>query len=396
MPSSTGLASTDQLARRVHLVPRVPEQEPARAPFPIRVRDDALPVRLDPVLDRRQPGVDLPHRLVAEIEHVGVEERQVVVRHFRAGHVGADDLAVRVGVILVLDAGHAGELRHREVGDVAGGEDVVAIADAAVHVHDDAVVHRETGGLGQLRVRDDPQPRHHDVALECPRAGLDRRAASHRAHPPAGQHLDAVLAVVVRDERRQLRRKDAGADARLRHDHRHGGADTDERCRQLRADEPAADDDDARALDRFRAQPMVVVERAEVDDAVGVAQLARLPARREQELLPGVVVALVVRRGVPLEVDRDDAPSEPELDAGVGGAAPDLRLVSPAPESLRQRRALVRRVLLGADERDRLRPRRARGCPSRRRRPSCRRRRSDSASSACHLVSPVSGHVSCP
>ena len=41
---------------------------------------------------------------VAEVEEVGVEERKVVVRLRGAGHVRADDLAVRVRVILVLDA----------------------------------------------------------------------------------------------------------------------------------------------------------------------------------------------------------------------------------------------------------------------------------------------------
>ena len=76
------------------------------------VRDDTLPVRLLPVRDRREPGVDLPHRFVAEVEEVGVERRKVVVGPAGARHVRADGLPVRDGVVLVLDACRVTECEH--------------------------------------------------------------------------------------------------------------------------------------------------------------------------------------------------------------------------------------------------------------------------------------------
>src|SRR3954453_4202806 len=99
-----GIACLDELDRRVDLAPDVPQQEPARAAFVVDVRDRALAVRLLPRLDGREARVDLADCFVAEVEHVGVEERHVIVRLVRAGHVGADRLAVRGRVVLVLHA----------------------------------------------------------------------------------------------------------------------------------------------------------------------------------------------------------------------------------------------------------------------------------------------------
>ena len=55
----------------------------------VDVGDDALAVRLGPLRDRVEARVDVADRLVAEVEQVGVEEREVVVRLAGAGHVGA-------------------------------------------------------------------------------------------------------------------------------------------------------------------------------------------------------------------------------------------------------------------------------------------------------------------
>src|SRR5436305_1880773 len=114
-PLADGHARFDQLARGVGLVPHVPEQEPARLPVVVDIRDRSLPVRLLPRLDGRQARVDLADRLVAELEEIGVEERDVVVRLVGPGHVRADDLAVGVRVVLVLDAEALAERGAREV-----------------------------------------------------------------------------------------------------------------------------------------------------------------------------------------------------------------------------------------------------------------------------------------
>ncbi len=73
-------AGANQLARRVDLAPGVPEQEPARLAVAVDVGDDALAVRLGPLGDGVQTRVHVADRLVAELEQVGVEERQMVVR----------------------------------------------------------------------------------------------------------------------------------------------------------------------------------------------------------------------------------------------------------------------------------------------------------------------------
>ncbi len=83
--------------------------------------------------------------LVAEVEQVGVEERQVVVGRVGAGHVRADSLAVRVRMVLVLDPQRRAERADGEARDVAGGEDVLVPGHAAVLVDDDSVGDFQSG-----------------------------------------------------------------------------------------------------------------------------------------------------------------------------------------------------------------------------------------------------------
>ena len=163
-------AGADQLPRRVDLVPDVPEQEPARLAVAVDVGDDALPVRLDPLSDGIELGVDIPDRLVAEVEEVGVEEGEVLVRLTGAGHVGADDSAVSVRVILVLDPARPAEGGSRKAGDVSGGEHVVASAGTSVLVHEDAVVDVEAGRLREVGRRHDAEPRDDDVSFDVVRS----------------------------------------------------------------------------------------------------------------------------------------------------------------------------------------------------------------------------------
>ena len=100
----TGARCAEQLPRGVDLAPHVPEQESAGAPVGILVADDALAVRLRPLGDRLEPRVEFPDRLVAEVEEIRVEERQVVVGLVSACHVPAYQPAVALRVIFVLDA----------------------------------------------------------------------------------------------------------------------------------------------------------------------------------------------------------------------------------------------------------------------------------------------------
>ena len=149
--------------------------------------------------------------------------------------------------------------------------------------------------------------------------------------------------------------KSLRADPGLGHDQRHLAARRVERRRDLGADEASADHDERRALPGQRAQAAVVGELAEVDDVV--AGVARKPPRaaagREQKPFVAVGLALVVGRPAGSQVERDDAPPEVQIDAELGGPAPDRALVLPLPEPLRERRTAVGRVGLLADEADR-------------------------------------------
>ena len=89
-----------------------------------------------------EPRVDFSDRLVAELEEVRVEEREVVVRLVRAGHVPPDLTAVALRVVLVLDPELAAEVARREARHVAGCEYVVVARDAAPVVDGDPVVGR--------------------------------------------------------------------------------------------------------------------------------------------------------------------------------------------------------------------------------------------------------------
>src|SRR5579864_8726426 len=66
-------AGADELTCSIDLVPDIPEQDAARAPVVVDIGDGALVIRLVPVLDRLEPGVDRADGLVAEVVDVGVE-----------------------------------------------------------------------------------------------------------------------------------------------------------------------------------------------------------------------------------------------------------------------------------------------------------------------------------
>ena len=175
----------------------------------VDVRDDPLAVRLLPALDGLEPRVDLADRLVAEIEHVGVEERQVDVRDVRAGHVRPDRAAVGLRVILVLDPEAPTERRDREARDVAGGEDVFAPRDTAQLVDDDPVVDLEPGCRRQLGGGLDTEPGDDDVRFDRPAGAGRHPGRAGRCHRLFGEHLDAAPTVVLGHIGGQLGRQHA-------------------------------------------------------------------------------------------------------------------------------------------------------------------------------------------
>ena len=257
-------------------------------------------------------------------------------------------------MVLVLDAEGASEHGAREVGDVTGREHVVPSVCPPVLVDDDAVLDREARRLGELRLRDDPEPGHDCVALERATGSRGDGRPLHRGDRLAGEHLDAPLAVVLGHELAEPLRQQTRIEPVLGDDHRHRTPVRRQRSGDLGADEAAADHDDSRPVAGEPAQPAVVVERAEVDDlAVAPAEAPRPAAGGEQHLLVAVPVTLVVDRAGRSEVDAGDSPGQPEVDSELVGPLPDRALLAAAPELLRQRWTLVGRMRLGADERDR-------------------------------------------
>ena len=169
----------------------------------------------------------------------------------------------------------------------------------------------------------------------------------------ARQHLDALLAVVVGDELRERGGEEAGADPVVGEEHGHVRAARLQRRRDLGADEAAAHDDEPPVVAGEPAKALVVVEGAEVDRIVEAVDLTRLAARRQQDALVAVFVALVVGRGAAVEVERDDPAAGVQLGPELLRPAPDRALVLALPERFRERRPIVGRVRLGADEPDR-------------------------------------------
>src|SRR5512141_1369513 len=70
--------SRNQLRGRRNLSPRVPEQNTAYVPVS-QIVNDALAERLLPVFDNIEAGIEFAHRLIAQIEQVGVKVRLVAV-----------------------------------------------------------------------------------------------------------------------------------------------------------------------------------------------------------------------------------------------------------------------------------------------------------------------------
>src|SRR5437762_6084268 len=139
----------------VHLSPGVPEEHAAHSAL-FHVVDHAFAEPLLPVGDGLETRVDVTHRFVAELEQVGVEERQMVIGSRPPRHVEAGGAAHRVGVVFVLHAQPCAERWILEVRHVAGGIDV-GLAGATRLVHDDSVVHAQAGLLRQFNARQDTE-----------------------------------------------------------------------------------------------------------------------------------------------------------------------------------------------------------------------------------------------
>ncbi len=134
------------------------------------------------------------------------------------------------------------------------------------------------------------------------RTRADRTVALERLHPLAEQQLDAVLAVHVPVEGRNVRTEDPPVRQRLRIDDRDLKPALARRGSELAADPAGADHHHAPARVEPRPQQVTVGERAQVADPVeiraGNRQPARLGAGRDQQ-------PVVAERAASSSVTRD-------------------------------------------------------------------------------------------
>lgn len=151
----------DQLAGRVDPLPNVPQQRAAHPALP-QVVDHALAVRLLPVGHGFQTRIDLSHGLVAQLEEIGVEGRQVVVADGLAGHGAARHLTHRVGVVFMFHAEVLCQRGIEELGRIARGVDL-GMTGPEGRVDANALAHVKMRLPRQLDVGPDAEPGHHGI-----------------------------------------------------------------------------------------------------------------------------------------------------------------------------------------------------------------------------------------
>ena len=132
---------------------------------------------------------------------------------------------------------------------------------------------------------------------------------------------------------------------------------------KLEADEPAADDDDARAwLELLTQEERIVIGSQQYRVLAAFQRKAARPrARRQQQALVRDFAALARRQSMLGAIDRDNAQAGEPLDAEIGKAARvgdrrRRRLSLAGQRRLGERRALVRGMPFFADQRQRAAP----------------------------------------
>ena len=232
---------------------------------------DELPVGEAAADDDVVAGVGVADVLHAEVVLIREEVREAVVGVAAAGRVGAGGDALVEGVGPVLDTQVAAEVGVPGGGDITGGEHVGG-ARAQLFVDDDAVVDIEAGGGGEL------DPRHDTDTDDDEIGGLHVAVAQHhlfhggaaaqlgdaRLHPQA----HAVVGVQLAEHGADLVAEDALEGHRERVDEDDLGAQLSRRGTDLRPDPTGADHRHAAGGTDRLTQPVGVVDRAEVVDAV--------------------------------------------------------------------------------------------------------------------------------
>src|SRR5579875_3986894 len=250
------------------------------------------------------------------------------------------------------------------VRDVAGGEHVLRRGPQLL-IDDDAVLDLEPRGARKLDSWRHADADHRKVALNSSSRGgahaTDRRVPFERLDSFAEQQLDAVLDMHVAVELPDLGAEDAHVWQLERVDHGHLAPLLAGRGGHLRADPPRSDDDHLRPGLQPRANRIGIGERTEVEEPVELrprdAEPPRLRPCAQQQPVEGKLSATLQPQTPRPRVDAADFAAKPQLNLllAVEGPLVDARLlpIGLAPQViLAQRGALVRKLVLGADQHD--------------------------------------------
>ena len=249
-------------------------------------------------------------------------------------------------------------------GDVSRGPHVRCIRREAA-IDDDPVVDGDAGCSRDLIVRCDADADHHDLGGVGFAGGIrDDEVIVALARAVGGglaDHGHTAVAIRLRHRLGQARGEHVPLHRRSAHEHGHRHVVLRQCGGDLRADVPAAHDDSTAARLRLGAQVPVVLDGAEVDDAVGCGQveLPRLRARRQQQVLVADRGGVCQRECLGARVDRRHGRPGPHVcavlrsSAGLAVEQPsvvELRLAI-QPQRLRQVGAVVGAVRFATEDR---------------------------------------------
>ncbi len=160
--------------------------------------------------------------------------------------------------------------------------------------------------------------------------------------------------VIVIQEQRQVRPEEALPDPCIREDHDDVLLVRRKRGGDLRANKAAPNDGKALSMLRERAETVVIVERAEIDDPVTApGEPAWRDAGRQQKPVKGKDGSLIVGQPLLPCVQRLYRASKHQLDPLVVEVHPDLVERLALPEPLAEQRPFIGPCDLGAEKADR-------------------------------------------
>src|SRR5574341_320816 len=154
-------------------------------------------------------------------------------------------------------------------------------------IDDDSIIHVQTSLLCKFKIWTDSDSRHDSIYFEsAPASGPDREAAPvffNSRHRIICHNIHSLLAIIIIKIKRQIVWENFCANCLVRKDHHDFFANHRQRRGDLRTDEAAADYQKTFAALTQRAQPLIILQIAEIDDVLTSKwQADRRAARRKQ------------------------------------------------------------------------------------------------------------------